>query len=69
MYDEECVVKARELGRPDLVTIRQVQVRKATGAGAGQGFWAWQKVAWLSGGTALAVGGRLRASGARRLCG
>ncbi|EFJ50782.1 hypothetical protein VOLCADRAFT_88650 [Volvox carteri f. nagariensis] len=25
MYDEECLVKARELGRPDLVTITQLQ--------------------------------------------
>ncbi|KXZ47286.1 hypothetical protein GPECTOR_36g137 [Gonium pectorale] len=25
MYDEECIVKARELGRPDLVTITQQQ--------------------------------------------
>ncbi|KAG2446360.1 hypothetical protein HXX76_000947 [Chlamydomonas incerta] len=25
MYDEECIIKARELGRPDLVTIRQIQ--------------------------------------------
>ncbi len=54
MYDEECVHKARELGRPDLVSITQLQV----------GAWPGEGVVGL--GRCMVLGGRVTVRGRGR---